>query len=442
MKNKKVKVSLLAFMKYKLTKKYHISKDFYNKKKINELIFNDPSTYTANFKEYLLLEDENEFLRRFYKKNELKKKLTNIFNFYAKYSKIFPNYIIIQESKYMYKNIQKKQKMIDNLQNMKNQEKRNKEKNKNISNDTIFTNGAINDIFNQTDSYYKNNLKNLIDITFTNEDTVKDLNNLISNIEKNEQTKKQSCINLVINKNSNNFNLDFSTLIQSPRKESSKKVRNTHSNISVPVFTDYLNNKNKIKKPENLTQKYPTIATSNSKKKLIIHQKVNSQNILPNSNLKKKILQLDNKNYNINYQSNLDSIKFVKMLSILDKKNKKNNNNNNTTRYKQNFSTTSSNLSSSRQKPLIKYNSSNSSNKKMTTLNSSPRNGILTDRFEQKILSKKIFSRNHNNSKKKSLLFHNSALTDNLGNYTKNKLIFDQSTKLKIKKSLRFFNQK
>ena len=32
MKNKKVKVSLLAFMKYKLSKKYHISKDFYNKK--------------------------------------------------------------------------------------------------------------------------------------------------------------------------------------------------------------------------------------------------------------------------------------------------------------------------------------------------------------------------------------------------------------------------
>ena len=92
MKNKKVKVSLLAFMKYKLTKKYHISKDFYNKKKINELIFNDPSNYTATFKEYLLLEDENEFLRRFYKKNELKKKLSSIYNFYEKYSKIFPKY--------------------------------------------------------------------------------------------------------------------------------------------------------------------------------------------------------------------------------------------------------------------------------------------------------------------------------------------------------------
>ena len=188
--NKKKKIPLLLFMKIKLQNKYNISNDFYNKKKINELIFNDPSNYTATFKEYLLLEDENEFLRRFYKKNELKKKLSSIYNFYEKYSKIFPNYIIIQESKFMYKNIQKKQKMIDNLQYIKEQEKRNKERKKNTSNDTIFTNGAINDIFNQTDSYYKNNLKNLIDITFTNDDTVKDINNLIKKIEKNEEEKK------------------------------------------------------------------------------------------------------------------------------------------------------------------------------------------------------------------------------------------------------------
>jgi hypothetical protein len=241
----------------------------------------------------------------------------------------------------------------------------------------------------------------------------------------------------VVNKNSNNFNSDFSTIIQSPRKESSKKLRNTHSNISVPAFTDYLLNKNNntIKKHEIPTQKYPTIGASNSKKKLIIHQKINSQNIISsNSNLKKKILQLDNKNFNNNLQSNLDSIKFIKMLSILDKKHK--------TKNKENFST-SSNMSSSRQKPFNKYSSSNSSNKKMSTLTSSPRNNnFLTERLEQKLFSKKVFSRNHNNSKKKSLIFHNSVLTDNLANYTKNKLLFDQSTKLKIKKNLRFFNQK
>ena len=433
MKNKRVNVSLLAFMKFKLRKKYNILKDFYNKKKINELIFNDPSSYTAAFKEYLLLEDENEFLRRFYKKNELKKKLSSIYNFYEKYSKIFPNYIIIQESKFMYKNIQKKQKMIDNLQYFKEQEKMNKERKKNTSNDTIFTNGAINDIFNQTDSYYKNNLKNLIDITFTNEDTIKDLNNLIKKIEKNEEEKKTSYINLIINKKNKKKNSDFSTLIQSLKKETKKNIRNTKSNISNPLYTDYLINKSNIKKQEIHSQKYPTITVSNSKKNLVIHQKVKSQNGINNSNIKKKILQLDTKNYNINYHTNFDSKNFLKILNTIEKKNKRKN--------KEYFST-SSNLSSSRQKNYIKYKNSNSNNK-MTTLSNSPRNNFLTDRLEKKLFSKKVFSRNHNDSKKKNLLFHNSVLTDNLANYTKNRFFFEQNnSKIKIKKSFKFFNQK
>ena len=112
--NNKLLIPKLLFMKIKLRRKYDTTITYYNKKKINELIFNDSSLYTAKFKEYLLLEDENEFLRRYYKNSEIKKKLTTIFSFYANYSKIFPNYIIIPESKYMYKNIQKKQKMIDN----------------------------------------------------------------------------------------------------------------------------------------------------------------------------------------------------------------------------------------------------------------------------------------------------------------------------------------
>ena len=49
--NKKIKIPLLLFMKIKLRRKYDISVNFYNKKKINELIFNDPSLYTAKFKE-------------------------------------------------------------------------------------------------------------------------------------------------------------------------------------------------------------------------------------------------------------------------------------------------------------------------------------------------------------------------------------------------------
>ena len=43
-------LNLLLFMKIKLRRKYDIALNFYNKKKINELIFNDPSLYTARFK--------------------------------------------------------------------------------------------------------------------------------------------------------------------------------------------------------------------------------------------------------------------------------------------------------------------------------------------------------------------------------------------------------
>ena len=144
-------------------------------------------------------------------------------------------------------------------------------------------------------------------------------------------------------------------------------------------------------------------------------------------------MQLDNKNYNFNYHNNFDSKNIIKMLNSIDKKNK--------TKYKENFSTCS-NLSSSRQKNYNKHKSSNSNNK-MTTLSNSPRNNFLTDRIEKKLFSKKVFSRNHNDSKKKNLLFHNSVLTDNLANYTKNKLLFEQNnSKLKIKKSFKFFNQK
>ena len=223
-------------------------------------------------------------------------------------------------------------------------------------------------------------------------------------------------------------------MIQTLKNETKKNNRNLKTNISNPLYTDYLSNKSNVKKQEIHSQKYPTIADSNSKKKLKMHQKVNSQNGINNlNNIKKKILQLDNKNYNFNYHNNFDSKNIIKMLNSIDKKNK--------TKYKVTFST-SSNLSSSRQKNYFKYKSSNSNNK-MTTLSNSPRNNFLTDRIEKKLFSKKVFSRNHNDSKKKNLLFHNSVLTDNLANYTKNKLLFEQNnSKLKIKKSFKFFNQK
>ena len=49
---------------------------------ITNLIFNEQVRIVARFKDFLILDDMTEFIRRFYTKKELKKRLNKIFNFY------------------------------------------------------------------------------------------------------------------------------------------------------------------------------------------------------------------------------------------------------------------------------------------------------------------------------------------------------------------------
>ena len=186
-----IKNPFRKFLLYKLRKKYDAKICVYDIKKVNELIFNIPSHFTAIFKEYLLKEEEAEFLKRIYHKHEIHKKLKNIFYFYEKYSKIFPNYIVIPEGQYLYKNILKKQKMIDKLQRIKEEENRNKEHLSEASFNTIFTNGAIDSIYsNNADQLNNINLSNIIsmDNIGKNEDQeILDIQIIIKNIENNEK---------------------------------------------------------------------------------------------------------------------------------------------------------------------------------------------------------------------------------------------------------------
>ena len=80
----------------------------------------------ARFKDYLVLDDSTEFLRRFYLRKELLQRLKKIFNFYESYCKIFPNYMILPESQFLYRNIRKKQKMIDAFNEIKKEEEENR----------------------------------------------------------------------------------------------------------------------------------------------------------------------------------------------------------------------------------------------------------------------------------------------------------------------------
>ena len=310
MKNSIYMKEIFVKMKKNLIKKYSINISLYNKIKINQLIFNFESRYTAIFKEFLLKDDGNEFIKKFYHKNEIKKKLSKILSFYENYSKIFPNYIIISESKYMYKNIQQKQKMIDKLQKMKIEEMERKKEND--LNETIFTNSAMNSICNHIDSFYARNLKNIIDISICKENTIEQFNKIIKNIEQYEKDeiivkkKPPLYINLIANKKTKKYNNNFSTSLHKKKlieNNNIKSFRQSSINISTSINSDIFNkfnqniyNLNSSKSPSIC----PMINNLQTNKKIIFHQKGNSQQIsLNNTNntLKNKILQLDNKNY-------------------------------------------------------------------------------------------------------------------------------------------------
>ncbi len=102
-------------MQENLSKKYSTNRDYYNVKIVNDLIYNENTHVVSIFKDYLILDDINEFLKRPYNVSETKARLPKLCNFYDKYSQVFPNYVVLPESKYMFKNIQRKQKLIDEV---------------------------------------------------------------------------------------------------------------------------------------------------------------------------------------------------------------------------------------------------------------------------------------------------------------------------------------
>ena len=278
------------FLYYKLKKKYDSEIFTYNIKKINELIFNIPSKFTASFKDYLLIEEDAEFLKREYHKEEFNKKFTKIFFFYEKYSKTFPNYTILSEGKYMYRNILKKQKMIDELQKIKEEEedKINSKIIMDPSNETIFTNNTIESIINQKDSFWINSLQDIM------------------HLDQNQgDSKTYEQINLIIQKINQFENIDKSNK-QTIYKKEFKKIRN----LSKPLYINQINPKliqikekiNQIKNyrnnceiNKNLKNNKTIESSYNSISTTINNKSFNNKGIIINMNTNKVNLYEDKK---------------------------------------------------------------------------------------------------------------------------------------------------
>jgi hypothetical protein len=137
-----------------LNKKYLTSRESYNAKVVNDIIYNENTHIVAVFKDYLIFDDVSEFLKRLYGHRESQQRLPKVYDFYEKYSKVFPNYVAMEEKRFMFKNIERKQRQIDELQ--KNVAERHKKKlsmalSSSDVEDKVFTPSFLSDL-NKSDS--------------------------------------------------------------------------------------------------------------------------------------------------------------------------------------------------------------------------------------------------------------------------------------------------
>ena len=229
--------------KYKLVKRYDKPLSYHDVKIINDILYNEKTHYVEQFKEYLIYEDYNEFLKRFYKTFELKIKLPKILIFYEKYSKIYANYTVIPESKYMYKNIKRKQKMIDQMQNnnIDSEYEEYEDSNEEMSN-TIFSSKIMNSIYRRTITTLNKSENG------NSEQSINNFVNKINNIENNANNKilknnffngnkygkSQKEIMLSMNKFNKNYlpqkHTPKSTKINANIKNDQKSAHRTNSN--------------------------------------------------------------------------------------------------------------------------------------------------------------------------------------------------------------------
>ena len=167
----------------------------YNYLILDNLLSNGKCHIVALFKEYLIVDDNSEFLKRFYKKKESLPRIKKVSQYYYETSVIFPNYTPLSEAKYFYKNIMKKQKIIDQIQELEDKKDKNKNKkkkdNKNYLSEKVFNDTAYNEILNQSESVLrivfglkKENVKLNIFNSDDEEqnDNINDIQNLIEQI--------------------------------------------------------------------------------------------------------------------------------------------------------------------------------------------------------------------------------------------------------------------
>ena len=394
-----------------LKKKYNILPKQYNLIQLDNFIIGKYCRSLAKFKEKLMFNYREEFIKKTYKIKEIKKKLPLFYEFYKSYLQFFcsPTFSDLKLNELIEKTREKKAKAFYN-EYYKN-EPENKEKTMNI---IIFTSKIRRDLSRKTDL---TNLSKTSIMADTNKSSITTVNS-IAKLLFNEITSSYS----ISNNNINNNNIKKKNSIL---KKNALNLRNENSNY--------------IKKNIKLKDKLQLNINSSYKKSNIIYNKNNKILATPNHNT---INSFSINNNTIEGNSKLHSFSIKKKSAVI--KIKKDNNESSSTNAKLNSNRTYKEL----KKSSINYNNSGNNINLYNKLGNNTSSNIFKNNNN---IIQKPKSRNYitclgknksgfnyfygNIASQKS--FENNSLNNNNNFQSLNSLNAQSNGKSKVKKILR-----
>ena len=400
--------------------KYAKPESYYNSIIIEHIIHNEPGHIVAEFKDFLILGDINEFLQNYYKTKESKYILPKIFEYYINCSVIFPNYVILPESQYIYKNIQKKQKVIDIQQEQEDKEEKIKKGvMKTEKKEDIFTTQILDSILNQTDT---SGIKQYFGVSTDGNSVGDHLSKIIEGIQYYENNN----ISDLKPKNHLYKNYEKINLNDSFFKNKIEQPTINGSNKNNEVIQNNNNIKEKVVKEKDLknTNQFETENNNNfktSKKQSLVLNKNNINNIIDLSNSIKIINEISLNN--MSNKNNINNGFSMKNVISAKKNNSKNKDEFKDTKKKgrncfgnliqenTNFYTANNDNGGFNN---IVNNTNSSNNKCNTSRHTTKKNKIINN--PKKINHKKIVHKNRNVYSSEINIFHSKAIKKSLIN--------------------------
>ena len=447
----KIKEKISYLIPRKNLEKYNSTPNLKNIMLINDLIESKETHFIATFKDFLISDFHEEFLRRYFLFHETKEILPKFYQYYKNYLNFFCKGIfcdfylneVMQEygecqAEFYYnknyghkeRNKKKEKKDLNELEHNHNElsESENNSNNNNINIRSIFSKSikySIDIIQNSKINENQKDLSNIKPLNYTKENSITLPDD--SSVSYNDIITNQNSLRFIINmiKNKNELNKKIKNKKSEIISNKNRNKINNENNINYLINNNYKkimnnNNKNVLNKKETQTlSKTNSNANIKTKAKTRIKSSNNKSKVNPNiSNYKKYIEFLTNKQRN---KSNDPKIKISQdeFTFSLNKINKNIKNKN-----------IISPLSPNGLINHFNFFSNNPENKKALNnniINNNP-NKISSSLF----LVNNLFNKTTRNSNKYSTIFPLSTLKNNLNKNKNNNNINNEKEKKKV----------